>query len=123
MAERLDAFARRLRDDPYFLAAALEDFAQSEGLDGEGLARTLGCKREQLGLLGLCRRPRTDPAGFEQDVQRISHRFEVDAERLAEVVRRSEVLAALRQGEDAALLAAARDRTTADRESKNGDER
>lgn len=111
MADRLDAFARRLRGDPFFLASAMEDYARSEGLDGDGLAGALGCERRQLGPIGLCRRPHPDSPEFGHDVQRIAARFGIDEERLAEVVRRSDALTQLRQaGAASDLAAAARDR-------------
>ena len=113
MAERLDALARRVQTDPAFLAAALADYACSERLDEHGLAAALGCPPEQLSPLRLCRRPRAEPAGqLRRDVEQIAARFGVRADVLAEAVRRSDVLAALRReatGERGTLMAA-RDR-------------
>jgi hypothetical protein len=114
MTDRIDAFARRLRRDPYFLASALEDYAGSEGLDGSGLAVELGCGVDELGQLGLCRRPRSDPESFADDVRRIAGRFAVSEDRLAEAVRRSDALTALREAESQDVIAAARDRITLD---------
>jgi hypothetical protein len=113
MTERLDAFARRLRDDPTFLASAMQAYASSEGLDGAGLAAFIGCRPQQLGRLGLCRRPAGDH--FRKDVSAIAQRFSLREEALVEVVRRAEVLEALRgatQSEE--ILAAARDREEVD---------
>ena len=114
MIDRIDAFARRLRSDPFFLASALEDYAGSEHLDGAGLAAVLGCRVANLGALGLCRRPRSDRQHFTDDVRRIAVRFDVAEDRLAEVVRRSDVLTALREAESEDVMAAARDRGTPD---------
>jgi hypothetical protein len=110
----LERFARRVRDDRYFLASALEDYARSEDLDGAGLAGALGCRRSELGALGLCRRPRTDPVGFRSDVVRIAERFGLSEVRLAEIVRRSDALIALREAEEDDVIAAARDRPAED---------
>ncbi len=112
MSERLAAFARRVADDPFFLASALRDYAQSEGLDDAGLAARLGCSAETLDRLRLCRRPRPEPAEFRADVDRIAERFGVDPTALAEVVRRADVLAELRHAGagGAGTLMAARDR-------------
>lgn len=110
MSDRLERFARRLRSDPYFLASALEDYAGSERLDRAGLAAALGCEPNQLGPLGLCRRPSPDAGSFADDVRRIAQRFNLPEERLAEVVRRSEALMALREADIEDVVAAARDR-------------
>ncbi len=113
MAERLEALARRVQSDPAFLAAALADYARSEGLDEHGLAKALGCAPGQLAPLRLCQRPRAEPAGqFRRDVEQIAARFGVRAAVLAEAVRRSDALRALRgagMGEQGTLMAA-RDR-------------
>lgn len=110
--QRIDGFAWRVRRDPYFLASAMEDYAGSEGLDGAGLASALGCRVEELGPLGLCRRPRPGREWFADDVRRIAGRFRLAEDRLAEVVRRSEALIAMREAEAEDVVAAARDRTT-----------
>jgi hypothetical protein len=119
MTSGIDGFARRLRHDPYFLASAMEDYAGSEGLDGEGLAVALGCGVEELGSLGLCRRPRTEPENFADDVRRIASRFGLSEDRLAEVVRRSDALSAMREAESEDVIAAARDRITMDETPEN----
>ena len=113
MADRLDVLARRVQIDPNFLAAALADYARSERLDENGLAAALGCPPEQLSPLRLCRRPRAEPAAqFRRDVEQIAARFGVRAEVLAEAVRRSDALIALRRAAPAerGTLMAARDR-------------
>ena len=120
MSDRITQFARRLREDRYFLSSAMQDYASSERLDGTGLAAALGCGVEVLGPLGLCRRPRAGPETFIGDVQRIARRFGVSEVRLAEVVRRSDALIALREAESEDVMAAARDRTL--RESPRDDE-
>ena len=114
MIDRVDAFARRLRSDQFFLASALEDYASSERLDGAGLAATVGCDVADLGPLGLCRRPRSDREHFMSDVRRIAARFNLLEERLAEVVRRSDALTALREADSEDVVAAARDRGAPD---------
>jgi hypothetical protein len=110
MPDRLDAFARRLRGDASFLASAMQDYARSEDVDGAGLAQRLGIGVDELGPLGLCRRPSGDR--FAADVRAIARRFGIDEMLLAELVRRSDALGALRTGRGAAgrLVAAARDR-------------
>ena len=118
MSERIAALARRVRGDPFFLAAVLDAYARSEGLDEVGLAALLACPVATLAPLGLCRRPRPEPPLFRRDVERIAARFGVRADALAEVVRRADALAALRRiaagdaadADERGLLMAARDR-------------
>lgn len=112
MSSRIEAFAHRVQEDVFFLASALRDFADSEGLDDDALVTTLGCNADTLSLLRLCRRPRSEAPFFRQDVDRIALRFGIDPVLLAEIVRRSDSLRAF-QGSVAdhrGLLMAARDR-------------
>jgi hypothetical protein len=97
MSDRLEHFARRVADDPFFLASALTEYAHSEDLDDVGLAEALGCPVEALAPLRLCRRPRPDPAGMREDTARIGGRFGIDPVILADVVRRADALSILRQ--------------------------
>lgn len=121
MTSRIDALARRVQKDPFFLASALADYAESEGLNAQGLASRLGCSPEFLSPLGLCCRPRREPAFFRQDVEQITSRFGLKSTVLAEVVRRSDALSALRRGKtsETGLLMAARDRSHSLSKSKD----
>lgn len=112
MSSRINALARRVQDDTDFLASALADYGRSEGLNSRGLARVLGCDEGRIGALGLCRRPRSEPALFRRDVDRIAAYFGVDAEVLAQAVRRSDAVAMLRREAEAerGMMIAARDR-------------
>jgi hypothetical protein len=123
MSERLDALARRVQADPAFLAAALADYARSERLNERALAATLGCSPETLTPLRLCRRPRADPGAFRADVERIAARFGIRPAVLAQVLRRADVLAGMREPElsDRGLLLAARDREEEARDDDAGD--
>jgi len=112
MSDRLDRFARRVEDDQFFLASVLAEYARSEDLDDGGLAGELGCPVAVLTPLRLCRRPRPDPVGMREDTGQIAERFGVDVTILAEMVRRADALATLRQSAPAAqgTVIAARDR-------------
>ncbi|HKI35490.1 MAG TPA: hypothetical protein VKA46_26780 [Gemmataceae bacterium] len=92
MADPLEALAARAQDDPFFLASLLAAYARSERLDDAGLAAALGCPTGDLAMLRLCRAPRTEPREFSEDVARISERFGLDSQRLAEAVKRGRVL-------------------------------
>jgi hypothetical protein len=110
--ERIAALARRVENDQFFLASALADYARSEELDEGGLATVLDCSIDTLNRLRLCRRPRPAGAEFQADLTGIAARFGLKADTLAQIVRRADVLVALRRGSasESGLLAAARDR-------------
>jgi len=112
MTSRIDALAKRVQSDPFFLASALADYAHSEGLDEQGLAGRLGCSLETLGPLRLCRRPHPEPTLFRQDLNQIASRFSVKGDVLAEAVRRSDAISGMRRGtkSEHRFLMAARDR-------------
>jgi hypothetical protein len=111
MTSALDALARRVEGDPFFLAALLRVYATSEGLDDAALASALGCRVEVLTGLRLCRAPRGEGEGFRADVARIAGHFSLDEARLVGVVRRGQVLQALAtaQAGTRGVLLAARD--------------
>jgi hypothetical protein len=111
VSKSLEALARRVENDPFFLAGLLADYAGSENLDDVGLAAALGCEPEALTAIRLCRAPRPDRDGFRQDVDQIAARFGLDADRLTAVVRRGEALRRLRSAAPSGhgFLAAARD--------------
>jgi hypothetical protein len=106
--------ARRLADDPFFLAAALASYARGEGLDDAALAAKLECDMPTLTMLRLCRAPRAEAPHFGRDVETIAARFGVSADLLAEMARRGQALLQMRpqepgQGQAPGLLMAARD--------------
>jgi hypothetical protein len=111
MTDALAALAERAKGEPFFLASVLEAYARSEHLDDAGLAAALGCPVGELVMVRLCRAPRSDPAGFREDVQRVALRFGLDAGRLAEAVKRGRVVSQLRAAppEAGGFLQAARD--------------
>jgi hypothetical protein len=106
--------AGRVADAPDFLACALAEYVRSERLNDTTLAARLGCSVETLLHLSLCRMPAAQASLFWRDVERIAARFLVNAEVLAEVVRRGQVLINLRNAEvgrtqEPGFLLAARD--------------
>ena len=112
MTDPLANLARRVEADPFFLAAALAEYARTEGLDDAGLVAALGLPPDQLPHLKLCRPPRPDH--FWPDVEHLAGRFGIPPESLAEVVRRGEAVARARSaspptGADAGAFLAARD--------------
>ena len=126
MSDLLQHAAARAAARPHFLAHALFVFRTHQDWDESQLATYLGCQPDTLALVGLCRRPRQDPAKFRDDIQKISERFSLEAERLAMLVRFVDAMDAFQAGSQSGalsseLLAAARDRE-ADHEADSTDE-
>jgi len=115
MNPHLERLARRVVNDPTFVAAALHCYAESEELDVEELAKHLGCPPAALPQVYLCQMPRAEAPQFWQDVQEIAGRFALNADGLAEAVRHGQSVLRMRGREaagtsqpPAALLAARR---------------
>jgi hypothetical protein len=110
VATNLEHLARRLEDDPFFLACPLTLYAKSEGLNEGSLTSRLRCSKETFAVVRLCRAPAGDAESFQDDIQRIATKFSVDAEVLAEAIRRGQAIFQMKRGtESAATLLAARD--------------
>ena len=90
MADPLDTLARRVENEPFFLASTLALFAQSEALDDEALCRFLRCPWESFAMLRLCRTPDEEPSAFQRDVKWIAERFGADVDALTEAARRGQ---------------------------------
>jgi hypothetical protein len=119
MTKHLDRLAARVAQDPFFLAAVLQGFADSEQLDDAALAARIGCDRPTLTHLRLCRNPDLDPACFWTDVEKIAGRFKLDPDKLAEIVRLGQAVCKLRSAGSALVegkgsLMAARDKEERD---------
>ena len=104
--------AHRSSEHSWTLGAALDEYCRTEGLTREQLSLLLGCNTELLAWLSLCRKPRFDH--FADDIARIAERFQIDATKLAQMMRRVDAISALRRtidtDEAGPLLLAARDR-------------
>ena len=114
MSDLLHRAATRAAARSHFLAHSLLVYRTYNGWDESQLADYLGCAPTALPLLGLCRRPRPEPAHFRDDIHAISQRFALDPARLAALVRWVDAIEALQAGSqagvlDSGLLAAARD--------------
>jgi hypothetical protein len=109
--------ARRAGLDPYFLAFALAHYAEEKRMDEPALTAALGATVDTLAHARLCRMPRTDPAGFQEDVARIAAKFGLNREVLAKAVRHGQVVAEHRSDpaamtpEEITAFLAARDKT------------
>ncbi|WP_437303833.1 hypothetical protein [Sorangium sp. So ce388] len=110
--EWLDRASRRSSECAWTLGAALDEYCRTEGKTREQLAALLGCSVDLLDWLSLCRRP--DPERFAEDITAIAERFQIGGPRLAQIIRRVDVVAVLRRGtheeNKEPMLLAARDR-------------
>ncbi len=116
--------AQRVEDDAFFLASLLSLYAQCEDLNDAMLAEHLGGAVRDLPLLRLCRAPVLEPASdFQRDIHMISERFRLDPQKLAEVVRRGQVLMQLQNktSTSGSMLLAARDRNHDSQDTLSGD--
>ena len=111
MAEPLENLARRLENDPFFLACPLKLFAESAGLAEREIATQLRCSVETLVRVRLCRAPLPESEQFRKDIARIAETYQVDALALTDAVRRGQAIWHLRQEQagGARTLLAARD--------------
>ena len=114
MNPALSHLARRVADAPDFLACALAEFARSGKLDDDAQGNDSVARWTPSRTCVCARMPRTRAPFFSQDIDQIASRFAVDAEILAEVVRRGQTLLHLRvptaeQHQETGFLLAARD--------------
>jgi len=117
MDEMVIRAARRAAIDPHFLAFALHQYAEDQQMDEVTLTAELGATPETLAHARLCRMPRTDPDGLQEDVDRIAAKFGLTRSVLVKAVRAGEVAVAHRVAaerevpETVTPMLAARDRT------------
>jgi hypothetical protein len=90
----LRALARRLADDPQFMAHVLSVYQRQAHLDEAALARELGAAPELLLRLALCRRPVAHAPDFAAQVRALADYTLLDATRLAHLLRGVEELSA-----------------------------
>jgi hypothetical protein len=110
MSDHLSNMARRVESDPFFLACPLKLYQNSEGLSEDALAAALGCSKDSLVSIRLCRAPAGEEESFHDDIERIATRFSADADALAMAVRRGQALFQMTtDGTTSGTLLAARD--------------
>ena len=98
MDTHLENLARRVEDDPFFLASALKRFARSEDLNDQDLAGKLNCAVQNLALVRLCRAPLPEDNSFREDIERVAAKFSLNADVLTEAIRRGQAIHQLCQG-------------------------
>ena len=90
--------------DPFYLGWYFESYAEMMSVDIANVAGELGCLPEMMNTVSLCRAPRTEPPHFREDIEAVANRFQIRADRLANLVRQVQVAS------DQGMLLAARDR-------------
>lgn len=123
---QLAELARRLRDNPTFMASILATYQRQERLSDDALAAQLQTTPEMVVRLALCKRPDASSPQFADQARQIATYTNTDAGQLAHIVRRVDSLMKLVQKPKASqseevttqrkhlyhgLMAAARDRT------------
>jgi hypothetical protein len=97
--------ANRAKAHPHYLGWVLARYSTLENIAEPDLAKILGTTSDDLARLSLCLRPRADC--FAEDVEHISATFNVDAGRLAQVVRFVESMEAMASPDTSAVSAEA----------------
>ena len=103
--EKISSLASR---DPFYLGWYLARYSEMVAADTAAVAHELGCLPEVMSAMSLCRAPRAEPPHFREDIEAVANRFQVRADRLANIVRHVQV-----SSEQSTLLAA-RDRDPSD---------
>jgi hypothetical protein len=133
---QMSGLARRLRDNPNFMARVLAVYQEQERLGDDALAEHLHTTPATLARLAVCKRPDSSSPQFADQVRQISTYTNIDPAQLANIVRQVDSLEKLSElprmnaPEEAdapqgwlqpGLLAAARDRSesTEDRSSSS----
>lgn len=88
--EWLARAARRSQTEPGMMGYVFEQYRHLEGRSEEGLAKELGCSRDALHRMALCRCP--EESRFEEQATAIATRFGVELLPLLNVLRRVEVM-------------------------------
>ena|SRR6185503_17090931 len=87
----------RARQNAFFLGRTLSEYGQANGLDDAALAAKLGCTRQGLSRLALCRCPDDRDPSFAKDIHAIASFAQCSANALIDVVRQVRALHALRE--------------------------
>ena len=117
--------ANRAKAHPHYLGWVLAQYSKLENIAEPDLAKILGTTSHDLARLSLCLRPRANC--FAEDVEHISATFNLDAGRLAQVVRFVESMEAMASpdastvsAESGLLMAARARKQSRQRQDKEG---
>lgn len=123
---QLQAIARKLRDDPNYMAWILAAYQKFENLTDNQLRIKLGTNEHMLARLALCKRPSPNSPNFQVQINQIAEYSNIGKLTLVNIIRHVDALTALSNqwvGEDReadtnqhlpvqrGLLAASRDKS------------
>jgi hypothetical protein len=111
----LASAAKRASARKFFLGHVISIYAKKFKLTKDEIAKRLGCSKDALPRLFLCRCPKSEDSSFIEDIQRIAEFVGADSISLLKLLREAEAISALVRSEDLSgknqgYLAAARDR-------------
>jgi hypothetical protein len=124
--------ARKLQDNPSYMAWIISKFQRQEKLSSQKLVSLLGANEESLAKLALCKRPDSNSGEFRKQILQISEHTAIDPLTLVKLIRQSESVTALAGNRSANLesnaiasqlgLVAARDRTAENGTDKDSED-
>jgi hypothetical protein len=124
-ARMLAYAANRAKAHPHYLGWVLARYSKLENIAEPDLVQILGTTSANLARLSLCLRPRADC--FAEDVEHIGATFNLDADRLAQIVRFVESIDAMAlldtntvSAESGLLMAARARKQSRQRQDKEG---
>jgi len=92
VTKQLSGLVRRLRDNPDFMAFVLAAYQRQERLSDDALAKYLNTTPAMLPRLALCKRPASNSPQFADQVRQIAAYTDIDAAKLANMVRQVDTL-------------------------------
>jgi hypothetical protein len=130
--QQIQIMARKLQDNPSYMAWTISKFQRQEKLSTQNLLNLLDTTEESLAKLALCKRPDPNSTDFSKQIRQISDHTSIDPLILAKLIRQSDSVTALAGKRSTNLeskttasqlgLAAARDRTEEENEDHSEDE-
>lgn len=85
--EQLQAMARKLRDDPSFMAWVLAAYQKYKNVTDAQLRKNLGANEHVLARLALCKRPLANSLAFRDDITQVAEYTNIDKMILLNIVR------------------------------------
>jgi hypothetical protein len=92
---QLQAIARKLRDDPEYMAWILAAYQKFENLTDTQLRNKLGTNEHMFARLALCKRPLPNSPDFQVQINQIAEYSNIDNLTLVNMIRHVDALTAL----------------------------
>ena len=127
--QQLQTIARKLQDNPSYMAWIISRYQSQEKLSSQKLTNLLGINEDSLAKLALCKRPDSNSSEFSKQIHQISEYTSIAPLILAKFIRQSESVTTLSSRPSASLkikgnalqlgLATARDRANEEEIQEN----